>query len=69
MTISEERGELTRTFGAQSRADDNDVIQLFWPFADFIQPIDTKNLARIILACMHSAASKELPKVPYDIDG
>ena len=44
MTISEERGELTRTFGAQSRAYDNDVIQLFWPFADFTQPIVTKNL-------------------------
>ena len=28
-----------RTFCAQSRAYDNDVIQLFWPFADFTQPI------------------------------
>ena len=44
MTISEEQGKLTRTFGARSRAYDNDVIQLFWPFADFTQPIVTKNL-------------------------
>ena len=28
-----------RTFCARSRAYDNDVIQLFWPFADFTQPI------------------------------
>ena len=52
MTISEEQGKLTRTFGARSRAYDNDVIQLFWPFADFTQPIVTKNL-EVLEICLH----------------